>query len=85
MGPGTQLLGPSQVGTWPWYQEAYRGRLLANLFNPNGLNFGGDLVVQTNISFVFADGTDGNYRGYFLTERDESIPVQGSFSMDSAQ
>lgn len=71
-------LGPFPVGSYSWSQEAYRGRLVASM---TGLSYGGDPIVQANVSLVFSSPTNGTYAGNLYTGGGQSVPMKGTVTV----
>lgn len=74
---GQSPIGPNPVTSYSWTQEAYRGHWLAAI---SGLSFGGDPVIQINVSFVFNSANGGTYGGNFSTLGGQTLPLAGTFS-----
>lgn len=72
--------GPHPVAAYTWDQEAYRGRLSANI---SGLTAGGIPITRANISYVFTSGAGGTARGSMTTLLSQTVPLSGTFTVDN--
>jgi cyclophilin family peptidyl-prolyl cis-trans isomerase len=75
---GSAPLGPHPVSTYTWEQEAYRGRLGANI---SGLSAGNDPINRATISYVFSSSTGGSVAGSLSTLLGQTLPLAGIFTV----
>ncbi len=76
--PTGQAAVNGPVTSYTWDQEAYRGRLLASF---SGLAAGNDPITRANISYVFTSPAGGTAAGSFTTQRDQTLPLKGTFTV----
>lgn len=82
---GGQTLGPYQINSYVWNQEAYRGHFMGDIFNNPGFGFGDGPVASANISFVFRDPSSGICKGHLVNTQQQRLLLNATFQVEGLE